>query len=791
MPRKRRKKLKKWVWVVVVCGLGLLFAAGGAVYLLQGMPSVSSIETYRPNLASKLYTVDGREFAQFAVERRTLVPLSSVPKKLIQAVVAVEDSHFYQHHGIDWSGILRAMIKNIRAGRIVQGGSTITQQLARALFLTPERTFIRKLREVLLAMLIERKYSKQEIMELYLNQIYFGHGAYGVEAAARTYFGKDVSQLKLVECAMLAGLPRAPNRYSPLRHPERAKARRRHVLKRMLEEGFITQTEYQAALKEELQLVESVNFESPAPYFTEYVRKYLERRYGSRSIYRDGLRIYTTLDLHLQELAHAALRKGIRELDKRRGFRPIDEHTQLSPDIVPEPDLGKLEEGALYLGRIEARTKDGLQVKVGACRGVVPRKYFAWVGKAATRKYLQPGARVVVQVLKAPAQDDGEEVEYVFSLEQQPEVQGAIVVLDPTTGYILAMDGGYDFALSKFNRATQARRQPGSAFKPIIYAAALEAGYTLGDILLDAPIIYRDEEKADDWKPANYYQRFYGPTTLRKALEHSRNVVTVKLLDKIGIQRAIQMARKLGISTPLAEDLSLALGSSGVSLLELTSAYGVFANSGVRLPPIAVRYVADSEGRILEERKPQPEEVLDARIAYLMASLLQGVVEHGTGWRARRIGRPLAGKTGTTNHYIDAWFIGFTPDLAAGVWVGLDEQKTLGPVETGSRAASPIWVDFMEKALEERPIKDFSPPPGIVRVSIDAQSGMLATEKCQQTLMEDFIAGTQPTEWCDKHGVEKDKFFMVDMDLALRAEELGKDTEKQPAEPPEADWGFD
>ncbi len=759
------KFLAKLRWVVLCLCLLVLGTVGYTYYLIQGLPDIRQIDSYRPSLTTKLYSLNDRKFAQFAVEKRTLVPLNTIPPALKNAIVAVEDAHFYQHHGIDWLGIVRAATKNLKARRFVEGGSTITQQLARALFLTPQKAIVRKLREALLSLKIERQYSKANILELYLNQVYFGHGAYGVQAAAINYFGKPVSELDLAECALIAGLPKAPNTYSPIRHPIKAKLRRKHVLDRMLAEGYINKEQYQAAVAEKIH-PRPKGGKNAAPYFTEYIRQQLEQKYGSTALYRDGLKVYTTLDLRFQQLAQEALRWGIKEVDRRQGYRVVKEDTPIAPRLIPRDDLAVLKIGEQYLGRVQTVAPTGLMVKVGACQGKLPQKQMSWL-KTKPEKLFKPGSKIIVKVLGL--EKTGGQTIYKLALDQEPLCQGAMVVLDPGTGYMLALVGGYDFDVSKFNRAIQARRQPGSSFKPIIYTTALLQGMTLADIILDTAVIYKDEWMDEDWKPVNYYEKFYGPTTLRKALEHSRNVVTVKLLERVGIEKAIQTAHRLGIKSVLADDLSLALGSSGVTLLELTSAYGVFANGGLRAPPFSIRYVTDNQGNILEENIPKPKRVLDKVIAYLMTSLLQGVVEHGTGWRAKYIGRPLAGKTGTTNKYIDAWFMGFAPHLATGVWVGMDENKSLGPVETGSRAASPIWVRFMKEALIDAPIRSFIPPPKIVRVSVDTDSGMLATGECEKIMVEDFVAGTQPQKLCDRHQPTSDKFLMVDLDLARQA----------------------
>ncbi len=784
-PQKRRKFIPIWlkfllylVILIIGCGGGYLY------YLIEGLPDIRQIDSYRPSLTTRLYSINDREFAQFAVEKRTLVPLDYIPEALKNAIVAVEDAQFYNHNGLDWVGIARATIKNIKAGRVVEGGSTITQQLTRALFLSREKVITRKLREALLALKIERQYSKADILELYLNQVYFGQGAYGVQAAAHTYFDMPVSELGLAGCALIAGLPKAPSAYSPVRHPDKAIQRRKHVLNRMLAEGYITREQHQTVINGKLKLRPS-NGKNMAPYFTEHVRQQLEQQYGSKALYRDGMKVYTTIDLRLQQLAQEALRWGLKEHDRRQGYRKITEDTPIDPKFIADEDLATLEIGKQYLGWVEEITPKELTINVGACFGKLPRKQMSWL-KKKPEDLFEPGDMLIVKVLGIEMVED--QTVYTLALDQEPLGQGAIVALDPVTGHMLAMVGGYDFSVSKFNRAVQARRQPGSAFKPIIYTTAIMQGLSLADIILDTAIIYKDETMDKDWKPENYYGRFYGPTSLRKALEHSRNVVSIKLLERIKIGNALRTAKLLGIKSLLADDFSLALGSSGVTLLELTGAYGVFANGGVRVPPIFIRYVTDSKGNILQENRPQPKRVLDEEVAYLMTSLLQGVVEHGTGRRAKRIGRPLAGKTGTTNEYIDAWFLGFAPHMVAGVWVGMDEHKSLGPVETGSRAASPIWVKFMKEALQGVPVKSFAVPQGIIRVSVDAESGLLATDKCEKIIVEDFIKGTQPTTLCNRHQPTGDKFMMVDLGLSRKELSLA---DAASTEPVEDEFGFD
>lgn len=783
----RKDTIKKILLSTVV--VLLLAAIGGGVsiyfFIFNGLPDISQIDSYKPSLTSELYTINNVKFAEFSVEKRTLVEFKDIPDHLVKALIAVEDARFYHHNGLDWQGITRAFWENVRARSYKQGASTITQQLARALFLHPKKTLLRKAQEALLALQIEKRYSKEQILELYLNQVYLGRGAYGVEAASRTYFDKPVSELELNECVLIAGLPRAPSYYNPYRRPDMVELRRQHVLKRMLDEHFVSEGEYYYALDNPPELREQEVVNNPAPYFTEFIRQYLEDKYKNENIniYRDGLQIYTTLDLDLQQTARKSVVWGIEELDKRQGWRPLRQGAYSLPNRFSKikEDVA-LEEGQWVLGVVGEIQPDKIRVQVANKQGWVLLKEMAWAKIKDLEKTFVVGDKVLLRVIKVSGED---ETDYQFALEQYPEVQGALVSLDPHTGYIKAMVGGYEFAVSKFNRAVQAKRQPGSAFKPIIYTAALENGFTPASIMVDAPIIYQDEAKAKEWKPANYHEKFFGPTTIRKALEHSRNVVTVKLLKKIGIKKAIKMARKLGIESPLDEDLSLSLGSSSISLMEATSAYGVFASGGGLNKPVAIRYIADYEGNLLEEAEPQGQQVLSEGISCQMTKILQGVVERGTGWRAKSLGRPLAGKTGTSNKYVDAWFIGFSPSIVTGVWTGFDEPRTMGKLETGSRAASPIWVKFMKEALKNTPIEDFTIPKDVIAVSIDAESGMLATHECEHIIKEYFLADKAPTQPCDKHQPSMQKFLQVDLagGLDALAEDMSEDLQaKAPIE---------
>jgi penicillin-binding protein 1A len=610
------RRYKALLFILIAAAAILAGGVGGMLLAhYSDLPQVTALEEYKPSATTRVFADDGELLAEFYMENRTPVTLARVPAHVIKAFLATEDPRFYSHSGIDFTGIIRAMFNNIRAGKIVQGGSSITQQLAKLLFLEPDKTFSRKVKEALLAIQIERRYSKDEILTLYLNQVYLGSGAYGVEAAARTYFGKPVEKLTLAEGAMLAGLPAAPNKYSPNNDLDKAYARRRHVLKRMAEEGFISGSAMTAADREPYVKLPMKKPVYKAPYFVEYIRQKLEDKYGSTTLYRGGLNVYTTLDAKMQDIAEAAMEKGLADLAKRH-----------------------------------------------------PRK--------------------------------------------DKEIQGAFLAIEPRSGNIKAMIGGRDFAKSEFNRSTQALRQPGSAFKPIVFAAALDKGYSPDDVVLDVPVSYPGARPGARWRPTNFDNKFEGPVTLRHALARSINVVAVRLLDDIGVQTAIDYARRLGITAPMPPYLPLALGASDVTLMEMTTAFAVFDNLGLYTPPTGIEKVTDREGRVIEENTAQSRQAMSADTAAAMTDMLTGVIKFGTGWEAKSLGRPAAGKTGTTSAYNDAWFIGYLPSIVAGVWVGYDDHKTIGNRETGARAALPIWLEFMKNYVKASslPAEEFPTP---------------------------------------------------------------------------------
>src|SRR5256885_234905 len=619
-PSGRRRWLRIILMLVGIGSLILASAAGVAALwaftiLPRSLPSVKTLETFQPIQGTKVYDDNDELLTELHVERRIFVPLAHIPQTLRDAVIATEDRRFYSHFGVDPIGVARAVWQNYRRGRIVEGGSTITQQLTKVLFLTPDKSLERKMKEAALALELERRYSKDRILEMYMNQIYFGNGAYGVEAAARTYFGKSVTELSLKDAALLAGLPRAPSTYSPFEHPEAAKRRREVVLRRLVEYGAVKDPDAKKLARADLGLIPPERRRTTGQYFLEFVQQALEAKYGADLVFKGGLNVYTTLNPTMQLVAEQSLREGLKAL--------------------------------------QGRTAKG-----------------------------QPG--------------------------DSPE--GAVITVEPQTGYVKAIVGGTDFFRSEFNRAVQAKRQPGSAFKPFIYIAALEAGFTAASQIEDAPVSYAVGSNGQSWKPENYDRKFRGATTLQQAIEESVNVVTVKLQERVGINKTVQVARRLGISSRLDINLSLALGTSDLSLLELTSAYSALANQGVWMPPVTVRYITDAEGKLLEEHVPEGREALTPETAYVITQMLRGVVERGTGVAAKALGRPIAAKTGTTNDYSNAWFIGFTPRLATGVWVGYDRPRSLGRDETGSRGAVPIWVTDMAKIPVDTPQKDLPRP---------------------------------------------------------------------------------
>jgi penicillin-binding protein 1A len=780
--------------ILYAIGATALFAVltvGGLyVYTALAVP-MNTLKDYHPSSTTKVYSDDGLVIGEFYNERRTVVPFSEIPEHLVYAFLAAEDSKFFRHEGIDYLGIMRALYKNVQAGKVVQGASTITQQVAKSFFLTPERTLTRKIREALMATRIERNLTKEEILYLYLNQIYFGNGAYGVQSAAETYFGKNASELTLAESALLAGLPKAPSRYSPYVNPADAVKRQQFVLRRMVEEGFLEQHAADLASTEPLKLKPKMT-ESlwVGPYFTEHVRRHLEEFYGSDLLYKGGLHVYTTLNINMQKAANSAVREGLLSHDRRRGYRGTLSAIRGLSDIAAfkaEAEKALMEKppapGNVYRALIVSADPRGrsFEVDMGGRRGVLNSAEMSWAAQYAPKgkgvrlvklsEIFTPGSVIEVEVVSVP-EDDKSPLR--VSLYQEPLAEGALLAIEPATGFVKAMVGGYDFSRSEFNRAVQASRQPGSAFKPVIYASALDKGYTPASIVIDSPLVFkstvtvedaeaRDREVTRSWTPRNFEEKFHGPTTIREALTMSRNVVTIKVLQDVGVEHAIDYARRLGIESPLANDLSLALGSSSVTLMELTRAFSTVANLGMRTEPTFVLRITDNDGKVLEEAVPKAEETISPQTAYVLTSLLQGVVERGTGWRAKALGRPVAAKTGTTNNMNDAWFMGYVPGLAAGTWIGYDEERPLGPGETGSTAAAPIWVKFMKEVLRDAPVENFQTPDGVEFAKIDPATGLLAGPATEKPIFEVFRVGTKPTEVSTGKGPSKpNDFFIMD-----------------------------
>ena len=754
------------IFVLAAAGMG-----GTIWYLLQDLPPLTGLREYQPSLVTRVYSADKQIIGQFFVERRILVPKENIPRHMVNAVVAIEDSRFFEHRGIDFVGIGRAMVTNLVSGKIRQGASTITQQLARSLFLSPKRDFGRKMREALLAIKMEQILGKDQILELYLNQIYFGHGAYGVQSAAQTYFNKDIGQVTLPEAAFIAGLPKGPSDYSPYVHPQAAKRRQLAVLRRMVDEGFITAEEEKRAAEKELSF-KRLTRDDPAPYFVERVRQRLVAAYGETMVNKGGLQVYTTLSRSAQRAAAVAIEDGLRQLDKRQGYRgPLKRG--VNPDEAPEGRRtgalgpGPPKEGDTLEGVVTKIVRDGVIVMVQGLTGKIMLEDLAW----ARRQSRGAEAVKVKEVAKGDILRVGDVIEVgvkklaspmaQFTLEQTPVVEGALLSLDPRTGAIVAMVGGYDFRRSEYNRTVLSRRQPGSAFKPIIYAVAVEHGFSPGTPIVDSGVVYNEQDPDTVWRPENYDQKFYGQISLREALAHSRNAATVRLLEKIGVAPVLEFSRKVGITSPLAGDLSLALGSSGLTLQELTAAYGIFLNQGIQLEPYMIESVTDASGKVLESHVPEPQQTVAKETAYLITNMMEDVIQRGTAQAAKGMGRPLAGKTGTTNDFTDAWFVGGAPNLVTGVWVGFDDIRPLGEKETGSHAALPIWMSYMKTALSSLPVLAFSIPDNIVYAKIDPTTGMLAPEGTNRGVIEVFVKGTEPTQ----EAVEKSspgEFFKFD-----------------------------
>ncbi len=691
---------------LLLCAIALGAACGLLFVYASDLPEIRALETYRPNVVTEIYADDGQLVGSFALQRRILMTYEQCPKILYNAVTSIEDQHFEEHWGIDFPRIVGAAWRNVLHHRITAGASTISMQLAGNLFLDrSDRSFRRKMQEMLLALQIERRYTKPQIFAMYANQVYLAHGNYGFAAASEFYFGKPVGDLKLQEAALLAGMVNGP-KFSPLTNPTGALARRNLVLYRMQEEGKISPAEQEAAKKTPLGLHVQYPRNDLAPYFFEEVRKYLESTYGTEAVHERGLRVYTTLNIAMQRAANQSIRDGLHSYDRRHGWRGD------LPNILRD-NLGKLDsyededwrhpidKGSFVTGLVLSVDDKNATIKIGNYRAVLAPSDFAWTGRKRPNELLKVGDLAQFSIKEI------QESTVRVQLEQQPAPQGAMLAIDNPTGEIKAMVGGYSFEDSKFNRATQAYRQVGSSFKVYVYADALEKGATPFDTILDAPMTVMSG--GQPYSPHNYDEKFEGNITLRRALAGSRNVPAVKLAEKVGINSVVDVTRRFGITTSLPPYLPLALGAADMKLSEHVSAFTVFPNDGIRIDPHMIRRVTSYDGALLEEAHPVVHDVISPEVARTMTAMLEEVIQFGTGIQAKALGRPAAGKTGTTQDYTDAWFIGFTPQITAGVWVGFDDKQiSLGKKETGAKAALPIWLEFMQRALAGMPEVEFA-----------------------------------------------------------------------------------
>lgn len=738
------------IFVALALGIPAGFVFAHAVRV----PIVKSLEDYQPAIITRIFDRNGTPFAEYSIQRRIIVPKRDMAPALVNAIIATEDADFYKHGGISPKAILRAGLKDLIAGKKVEGASTLTQQLAKLIFLTPEKSWRRKMNEVLLSIQIEKDFTKDQIFELYANQVYFGHGAYGVEAAARLYFGKHALDLTLPEAATIAGISNRPGAYSPILNPDAGRRRRDHVLHRMLDTKSISREQFQQAVNTPVVLG-TYKGESPriGAYFSEEIRQYIEKsdKFGVENLYRSGLKVFSTLDLKMQQIAESSLQRGLRRFDHNRGFRKPARNVVtegVDPASYKDPSWSN---EAYVIDRLYPAVVTGVEtqhvfVRVGKDEIDLLPPSYAWTQRQSMFGFLKRGDLVQVRLT-----EDSKTKEQKWILDQVPQVQGAIVVLDVKSGDIRALVGGYDFQISKFNRATQSRRQTGSSFKPFVYAAAFEKGLTPADTLFDAPIEIT-VGPGNIYAPKNYYGKYSGIVTIQRALELSINIPAVKTYMMVGPDKVVDFARRSGITADLPKYPSLALGAAGVSPLEMTAAYNVFVNHGVYVKPRRIARITDQTDRVLEEPPSELSEATQPQVAYEMAYMLKGTIDRGTAFAAHTLPDPLAGKTGTTNSYTDAWFIGFSPEYTVGVWVGYDDPgRSLGPGSTGADIALPIWIDVFKQidaANLRTPRPDFEQPPGIVIVPMDLKTGRRGIGPCARVVMEAFVAGQEPDKDC-------------------------------------------
>lgn len=865
--------------ILGVIALALLF-----VYFSFGLPKIQSLADYKPALPSQILSKDGVVLAEIGKERREIAKFDEIPKLIVNSFLSAEDDGFYEHKGVDYLGVLRAMLANIKAGRVVQGGSTITQQVAKSLLLSRERSISRKVKDFLLAQKIEEKFTKEEILFLYLNQVYLGGGYYGVKTAFRGYFGKELSEATVAESAMIAGLLVAPGRYSPYINPKFAYKRQHYVLGRLLANGKISKEQYEEALKEKIRFRLREDNDFKAGYFTDWIRQRVITAIGEEEFLTGGYKVQTTLDYELQKAAELQVRYGVKEVDKRQGFNgPLatlapseinddyikkfrtdfymnksefftlsealereyemafdeeeltkiiehrDEFTAkirsknyLHGNLKDDKLLSALEVGKSYEAYVLHTDDDSrlIYVNLGGLTGIIPYRYFRWAHERVISEernffpyvtrpssIVKPGDKILVELMgkstgllpqmwstgkeRLERSKDKEIVEkekyLLVMLDQEPVAEAGLVSIRPDTGELISMVGGYDFKRSQFNRALQSRRQPGSSFKPLLFAAGLENGFTPNSIIIDSPEALGGVDASLNWKPRNYDGKFKGPITYRNSLEQSRNIPTIKITEKIGVPTIFKFMERIGFNAKLDRDLSLSLGSFGVTLMDIVKTFSIFPNGGKLLKVKSIVSLTDREGRqydnldnlnkddviapevdtaevtpveepvqqevvqVEEEKKINPfhellndDQVYDPRLAYIMTNLMKGVVNYGTGKGAKSVSTFLGGKTGTTNNYVDAWFIGFSANVVTGVWTGFDDNKTLGWGETGAKTALPIWKDFMQKAIERYGERDFSVPLGIVNVPINKETGRLAKNGEKEYFLESFVEGTEP-----------------------------------------------
>ncbi|MBN1272252.1 MAG: PBP1A family penicillin-binding protein [Candidatus Aminicenantes bacterium] len=767
--------------------LGVLI--GGYKALIKNLPDIKELKDLQLNRITNVLADDGEEvIGTYAREKRIEVQYKDIPQNLINAIIATEDPRFYSHRGIDFLGILRAVRENLklrgRSGRL-HGGSTISQQLVREFLLHKGQTIRRKIKEALLALQIEKTYTKVEILTLYCNKFDLGHGVHGIEAASQLYFGKSVHDLTLEESALIAGIFRGPYLYSPYNRPELMMRRRNHVLNRMIEEGYLSQEEGKVAKETPLDVLPLRRGESDfAGYFREEVRRYLEKEYGYDALYKDGLKVYTTLDTRLQAYAEEALRRQLHVLDKRQGWRDDKENLLENETVTDEeleniwlnnwnkPSLDTPYENAVVLEVLPSKA----QFKVKNYSGELGNKDINWTKTRDLTRLIKRGDVIKIKVNKI----DEDKKTILASLDQEPLLEGAFLAIEPQTGQIKAMVGGYSFKRSQFNRATQALRQPGSAIKPFIYTAAIRNNFTPATIIIDEPTEFEDKWAKEPWSPPNYDQKYKGAVTLRIGLEESRNIVTAKILESISPQAGVDSCQDFGLTTTLYPFLSLSLGTFEVYMKEIVSAYTVFPNKGVRVEPYFIRRIEDREGNILEESKIETDDVIPPEIAYIMTSLMQGVIIRGSAWPARPLTgfKELAGKTGTTDDFTDAWFIGFSPSLCAGVWIGHETKlDSIGEHQSGMVAALPVWQEFFQRIIDEEKARaeeegieyekeTFDIPSNVTFIEIDRKTGLLLSPWCLFPLKEVFIPGTEPVRSCtpadhmmilDYYSVKEDK----------------------------------